>query len=96
MKLKVFQIILPLFWCLKSLAMPVEQDAVTDVAEATPFPDLKKSFVDIKNVSPEVSIILKDYNVSLVSILQQQQELQNKTRYVTPTPTFPPPTAPKE
>jgi hypothetical protein len=76
--------------------MPVEQSSVTDVAEATPYPDAQKSYVDIKNVSPEVSIILQDNNISLDSIRQMQQELQNKTRYVTPTPTFPTPTAPKE
>lgn len=76
--------------------MPVEQGSVTEVAEATPYPDLQKRYVDIKNVSPEVSIILQDNNISLDSIRQMQQELQNKTRYVTPTPTFPTPTAPKE
>lgn len=95
MKFTVF-IILPIFWSCECLAMPVEQGSVTEAVEATPYPDLQKRYVDINNVSPEVSIILQDNNLNLDSIRRMQQELQNKTRYVTPTPVNPPSTAPKE
>jgi hypothetical protein len=95
MKLTVL-IIFPIFWICEILAMPVEQGSVTEPVEATPYPDLQKRYVDINNVSPEVSIILQDNNLNLDSIRRMQQELQNKTRYVTPTPTYPPATAPKE
>jgi hypothetical protein len=56
--------------------MPVEQGMATDV---TPYPDMQKQYIDINNVSPEVSSFLTQSNVNLEQIKMLQHKLQNKT-----------------
>lgn len=81
MKLSVFMILQVLWnseWC---LAKPLEQGSVTETVEVTPYPDTQKRFVNINNVSPEVSNILREHNMSLDQINSQKEKLlrENKT-----------------
>ncbi|CRL06849.1 CLUMA_CG019482, isoform A [Clunio marinus] len=69
------------FFCaFECLAKPVEQGSVTDpLGEVTPYPDTQKQFIDINNVSPEVSNILIENNMNLEKIKTMLEKLQNKT-----------------
>lgn len=110
MKLTVL-IILPIFWSVK--CMPVDQGSptesiVTGYEMATSYPDMQKRYVDINNVSPEVSSILRENNMNLEQIKTMQEKLQNKTLLIRdknrdkdyykliPSSTYPAPTAAKE
>lgn len=110
MKLTVFMI-LPIFWSVE--CMPFDQGSgtervVTSYDMATSYPDLHKRFVDINNVSPEVSSILRQNNMNLDEIKMQHAMLQNKTMLirdknrdkdyyqVIPSSTYSTPTAAKE
>lgn len=105
MKLTVFMI-LPIFWKFECWAKPVEQGSGTEtvVVEATPYPDMQKRYVDINNVSPEVSSILKLNNLNLDEIKSMHARLQNKTvkdinfnfYELIPSSTYSTPTAAKE
>lgn len=101
MKFSVFMIF-PLLWCFEcSLAKPVEQGSVTEaVVDVTPYPDAQKRYIDINNVSPEVTNILRENNMSLDRIKTMHAKLQNKTNrelyYLIPSSTYPAPTASKE
>lgn len=81
MKLSVFLILQVLWnseWC---SAKPLEQGSVTETVEVTPYPDTQKRYVNIKNVSPEVSNILREHNMSLDQINSLKEKLlrENKT-----------------
>ena len=109
MKLTVF-LILPIFWSVECL--PVDQGSVTETVVtgyemATSYPDMQKRYVDINNVSPEVSSILRENNMNLDQIKTMHAKLQNKTLLrdknrdkdyykVIPSSTIPAPTAAKE
>lgn len=103
MKLSVFMILQVLWnseWC---LAKPLEQGSVTETVEVTPYPDTQKRFLNIDNVSPEVSNILREHNTSIDQINSQKEKLlrENKTMNrnfyeVIPSTTFPTPFATKE
>lgn len=102
MKLSVFMILQVLWnseWC---LAKPLEQGSVTDTVEVTAYPDTQKRFVNINNVSPEVSNILREHNMSLDQINLQKEKLlrENKTMdrfsYAVYSTTFATPAATRE
>lgn len=103
--------ILPIFWIVECL--PVDQGSgtetvVTGFEMATSYPDMQKRYVDINNVSPEVSTILRENNMNLDQLKTMHARLQNKTLLirdknrdkdyykVIPSSTFPAPTAAKE
>lgn len=102
MRFSVFMIF-PVLLCFECLmAKPLEQgsSATEAVVDVTPYPDAQKRYVDINNVSPEVSSILRENNVNLDHIKTLQAKLQNKTNrdyyHVIPSSTYPAPTAAKE
>lgn len=101
MKLSVFMILQVLWnseWC---LTMPLEQGSVTETVEVTPYPDTQKQYVNINNVSPEVSNILRESNMSLDQLnslkekLMRENRTMNRNFYEVMT-TFPTPAATKE
>lgn len=104
MKFSVFMVIFSVLcrWCFEECsAKPVEQGSVTEtVLDVTPYPDAQKRYVDINNVSPEVSSILRENNMNLDQIKTMHAKLQNKTNrdfyHVIPSSTYPAPTASKE
>lgn len=64
--------------------MPVDQGSATETVVtgyemATSYPDMQKRYVDINNVSPEVSSLLRQNNMNLDHIKTMQANLQNKT-----------------
>lgn len=103
MKLSVFMILQVLWnseWC---SPMPLEQGSVTETVEVTPYPDTQKQYVNINNVSPEVSNILRESNMSLDQLnslkekLMRENRTMNRNFYeVIPSTTFPTPAATKE
>lgn len=81
MKLSVFMILQVLWnseWC---SAKAFEPTSVTETVEVTPYPDTQKQIVNINNVSPEVSNILREHNMSLDQINSLKEKLlrENKT-----------------
>lgn len=102
--------ILSIFWSVECL--PVDQGSATETVVtgyemATSYPDMQKRYVDINNVSPEVSSILRENNMNLDQIKTMHAKLQNKTLLrdknrdkdyykVIPSSTIPAPTAAKE
>lgn len=90
-----------MLWHFECLAKPLEQGSVTDAAtNVTPYPDAQKRYVDMSNVSPEVSNIMKQNNVDFEKIRTIYEKLQNKTMRdyyeVVSSSTLPAPTAAKE
>lgn len=98
MKITVL-IFLLILWSFECSAKPFEQGSATDAAiEPTPYPDTQKRYVDLNNVSPEVSIILRENNMNLDQLRLMHEKLQNKTFYssYSTTTTYTPPTVAKE
>ena len=81
MKFTIF-LIVPIFWHIKFLsASPLsENGGVPTVSQVTPYPDAQKQVVNINNVSPEVTNLLRKFNVDFDQINAQRQRLQqNRT-----------------
>lgn len=93
MKLTIFMIF-PILWNFECLAMPLEGDDA-DI-EVTPYPNTQKRIInDINNPSPDVTTILRGFNLSLDQINAQRELLKNRTKdfyEVIPASTYPPPT----
>lgn len=71
-------IVLPLIW--KIECWPLDQGSATDtIVEVTPYPDTHKKYIDINNVSPEVSNILSRNNLNLDQIKAMHAKLAYQT-----------------
>lgn len=103
MKLSVFMILQVLWnseWC---AAKALEQGSVTETGEVTPYPDTQKQIINVNNVSPEVTNILRDHNMSFDQInalkekLIRENRTMNRNFYeVIPSTTYSTPAATKE
>lgn len=98
MKLTVLMIF-PIFWNYECLAKSIEQGSVTEMLEVTPYPDTQKQIINMKNVSPEVTNILRENNITDYEQINAMKTklINSKTYYeVIPSSTYPAPTATKE
>lgn len=60
-------------------AMPTSdnnEDSQT-ISDVTPYPDTQKRYIDLSNVSPEVSDIMIRNNLNIEQIREQQERLRN-------------------
>lgn len=62
------------------LSVPVEQGENSDAnVDVTPYPDMQRKIIDINNMGPVETSILKQNNLSL----QQIKEMQDRLKYLT-------------